>query len=101
MRKNQTAIHYYLFCLDEISHIPLIIESPAQVPCPRLSMSPSGYQNHLEFFAVKSACLMFKVALNNGHDPFSVNFVIENVLAYIIVPEISFVAGLPHALMPS
>jgi hypothetical protein len=44
---------------------------------------------------------MFKVALNNGHDPFSVNFVIENVLAYIIVPEISFVAGLPHALMPS
>lgn len=101
MRKDQVAVDDYLFCFDEIRNIALIIEPSAQVPRPRLPMSPSRYENHFKLFTIECTYLMFKIPLNDRYYPFGVNLVIKNVLAYIIVPEISFVAGFPHALMPS
>lgn len=62
-------------------------------------MSPPRYEHHIELFAVEYARFLLDVSLNDWDDPLGINFVIVQILAYVVIPEVPRVARLPHTLV--
>jgi len=62
-------------------------------------MSPPRYEHHIELLAVEHARFLLDIPLNDWHDPLGIYFVIVQILAYVVIPEVPRVASLPHALV--
>jgi hypothetical protein len=61
-------------------------------------MSSSWDQKYLQFLAIEELRRVLDITLNHRHYPPRINFLVEEVLANVEVPEVPLVAGVPYAL---
>lgn len=94
-------VYQYKLCFNKVCHVTFIVETTCEVAGTSHGVSSARDQIQLKLLPIKHRALVLYIALYDWHDPSCINFLIDKILANVVIPEIPLIACLPHALVPA